>query len=63
MSGLVIEEPEEVMLAVSLVSPSSNVAAIVVRRPGGAAVEVLFLAGNRGISFPGYSCRSYILAE
>lgn len=58
MSGLGIEELEEVILAVSLVSPLSNAVVIVVRRPGGAAVEALFFAGSRGISFPGYSCRS-----
>jgi hypothetical protein len=57
--GLEAEDSEEVTLAVSLVaSPLSNAAATVVRRPGGAAVEDLFLAGSLGISLPANSCRN-----
>jgi hypothetical protein len=54
VGGLDADEFEDVMLAVSLESlPLSNAAAMVPRIPGGAADEVLFLAGSRGISFPG----------
>jgi hypothetical protein len=53
------EDSEELRLAVSLDSPPLSMAEVTILLIVGAAEEVLFLAGRRGISFPGNSLRNY----